>query len=192
VRRVQPEIVDQRFGKSLHREFGGAIGGVRYARSDGSPEPVDAGGIDDVALVGLLQQRQKGADAEIDAAPADVEGFFPLLTGVGEQAAATADTGVVEQQMDPVGGLLLDQFIAEAQQLVLHGNVGDVGGDAQALRQLFHLAQPLGFRHRARRYIAHRDIAALGDQLAREFAAHARAAPGDDSDLSGKIFHGDR
>jgi hypothetical protein len=25
--------------------------------------------------------------------------------------------------------------------------------------------------------------------LARQFAAHARAAPGDDSDLSGKILH---
>jgi hypothetical protein len=28
------------------------------------------------------------------------------------------------------------------------------------------------------------------DQLARELAAHARAAPGDNSDLSGKILHG--
>src|SRR5216683_2708164 len=65
-----------------------------------------------------------------------------------------------------------------------------MGGDAQALRQLFQLAKPLGFRHRSCRDIAHRDIAALGDELAREFAAHARAAPGDNGDLSGKILHG--
>ena len=70
------------------------------------------------------------------------------------------------------------------------GDVGDMGGDAQALRQPFDLAKPPGFRHRIGGDIAHRDIAALGDQLAREFAAHARAASGDDGDLSGKILHG--
>ena len=46
------------------------------------------------------------------------------------------------------------------------------------------------FVHRVRGDVAHRDIAALGDQLTREFAAHARAAPGDNGDLSGKILHG--
>ena len=66
-----------------------------------------------------------------------------------------------------------------------------MGGDAQALRQPFDLAKPLGLRHRLGGDIAHRDVAALGDQLARELAAHARAAPGDDRDLSGKILHGD-
>src|SRR6267142_539065 len=189
VRRVETEIVDQRFGESLHREFGGAIGGVRYARPDGGPEPVDAGGVDDMALVGFQQQRQKGSDAEINAAPADVEGLFPLLARVGEQAAAAADAGVVEQQMDLVGRLLLGELITEAQQLILNRDVGDMRGDAQALRQLFHLAKPLGFRHRSCRDIAHRDIAALGDELARELAAHARAAPGDNGGLSGKILH---
>src|SRR6202008_2395856 len=39
-----------------------------------APESIDAAGIDDVAGVGLLQHRQEGARAEIDAAPADVEG----------------------------------------------------------------------------------------------------------------------
>jgi len=65
-------------------------------------------------------------------------------------------------------------------------------GDTQALRQPFDLAKPLCLRHRIRGDVAHRDIAALGHQLAREFAAHPRAAAGDDSDLSGKILHGDR
>ena len=67
-----------------------------------------------MALIGLQQQRHEGADAEIDAAPADVEGALPLLPGVGEQAAATADAGIVEQEMDPVGLLLLDQLVAKA------------------------------------------------------------------------------
>ena len=146
VRRVQPEIGHQRFGEPLHREFRGAVGGVGDAGADRGPEAVDAGGVDDVALVGLHQHRQEGADAEIDPAPADVEGPFPLLARVGEQAAAAADAGVVEQQMDPVGRLLLGQLVAKARQLVLDRDVGDMGGDAQALRQLFDLAQPLRLR----------------------------------------------
>jgi len=68
---------------------------MRHAHSDRSPEPVDAGGIDDVGLVGFYQHRQEGADTEIHAAPANVKGLFPLLARVGEQAAAAADAGVV-------------------------------------------------------------------------------------------------
>ncbi len=190
MRRVEPEIVDQRLGKSLYREFGGAVGGVRRAEPDRGPEPVDARGIDDMALVGLEQHRQEGADPQVNPAPANVEGPFPLLARAGEQAAAAADPGVVEQQMDPVGRLLLGDFIAEALELVLDRDVGDVSGDAQPLRQPFDLAKPFCLRHRLSRNIAHRDIAALGDQLARELAPHAGAAPGDDRDLSGKILHG--
>jgi hypothetical protein len=51
----------------------------------------------------LHHQRQEGAHAEIDAAPADVEGALPLIARAGEQAAAAADAGIVEQQMDLVG-----------------------------------------------------------------------------------------
>src|SRR5207237_44122 len=35
----------------------------------------------------------------------------------------------------------------------------------------------------------HRDIAAFSDELARQLAAHARAAPGDHGDLAGEILH---
>ncbi len=91
--------------------------------------------------------------------------------------------------MDLVGRLLLDQLIAKTLEMVLDRDVGDMGGDAQALRQLFRLAQPLGLGHRLHRNVAHRDIAAFGDELAREFAAHARAASGDHGKLSGKILH---
>jgi len=65
-----------------------------------------------------------------------------------------------------------------------------MGGDAQALRQLLGFAQPLGLGHRLHRNIAHRDVAAFSNQLPRQFAAHARAASGDDGEFSGEILHG--
>ncbi|MGY4217385.1 hypothetical protein ACVMFB_003884 [Bradyrhizobium sp. USDA 4522] len=126
---------------------------------------------------------------EIDAAPADVEGALPLLARVGEQAAAATDAGVVEQQVDLVGRLLLDQLIAEAFVVILDRDVGNVGRDAQALRQLLDLAEPLGLGHRLGRDVAHRDIAALGNELPCQLAPHARAATGDDGNLSGEILH---
>ena len=83
-----------------------------------------------------------------------------------------------------------DELVAETRELILDRDVGDMGGDAQPLRQLLDFAEPLGFRHRLGRDVAHRDVAAFGDELARELAAHARAASGDDGDFSGKILHG--
>jgi hypothetical protein len=59
-----------------------------------------------VALVSPEQHRHEGTDAEIDAAPADVECPLPVLTRIGEQAASATDAGIVEQQMDFVGRLL--------------------------------------------------------------------------------------
>ena len=99
--------------------------------------------------VGLLQHRQKGAGVVVDAAPADVEGPFPFLAAVGDHAAAAADAGVVEQQMDLVGVLLVGDLVAKPLHLGLVGDIGDVRGDAQALRQPRCFAQPFGFRHAA-------------------------------------------
>jgi hypothetical protein len=64
-------------------------------------------------------------------------------------------------------------------------------GDAQALRQPLGLAQLPGLGHRLGGNVAHRDIAALGNELARQLPAHARAASGDHGKLSGEILHGD-
>jgi hypothetical protein len=50
--------------------------------------------------------------------------------------------------MDLVGRLLVDQLIAKAPELILDRDVGDMGADAQPLRQLLGLAEPLGLRHR--------------------------------------------
>ena len=69
VRRVDPQIGDQRLGEPLDREFRGRISGMRDAWPDRGPKAVDAAGVDDVALLGVLQHRQKRARTVIDAAP---------------------------------------------------------------------------------------------------------------------------
>src|SRR5712671_4469587 len=53
---VDPEIGDERIGEALHREFRRRIGSVWNTWSDGFPEPVDAARVNDMALIGLLQQ----------------------------------------------------------------------------------------------------------------------------------------
>ncbi len=91
--------------------------------------------------------------------------------------------------MDLVCRLLLDQLIAKTLEMSLDRDVSDMRGDAQPLRQFFCLAHALGLGHRLQGNVAHRDVAAFGHELAREFAAHARAASGDHGKLSGKILH---
>jgi hypothetical protein len=115
---------------------------------------------------------------------------LPLLARVGEQAAAATDASIVEQQMDLVRHLLFGELVAEALEMILDRHVGDMRRDAQALRQLLDLAESLGLSHRGFRDVAHRDIAALGNELPGEFPPHARAATGDDGDLSSKFLHG--
>ena len=62
--------------------------------------------------------------AEVHATPADVERRLPLGAVVGDEAATTADAGVVEQQVDVVGVVLGDHGVAERVQLCLVGDVG--------------------------------------------------------------------
>jgi hypothetical protein len=100
-----------------------------------------------MALVGLLQHRQEGAGAGVDAAPAYVEGPLPFVAAVGDHAAAAADTGVVEQQMDLVGVVAVCDLIAKSLYLRRVGHVGDVCGDAQVLRQSGGFAETLRLRH---------------------------------------------
>jgi len=90
---------------------------------------VDAAGIDDVALLGVLQHRQKRAGAVIDAAPADVERALPFVAAIGNHAAAAADTGVVEQQVDLVGLVTVGNPVAKPLDLRPVGDIGDVRRD---------------------------------------------------------------
>src|SRR5260370_21736364 len=102
---------------------------------------------------------------------------------------AAADASVVEEKMDLAGVLTLCDFIAKPLHLRFVGDMGDVRGNEQALRQAPRLAEPLRFCHRVRKDIAHRDIAAFGDQLANELSAHTRAAASHDCDPAREILH---
>jgi hypothetical protein len=64
-----------------------------------------------------------------------------------EHAPAAADTGIVEEEMDLVGALMLGDLVAKSLDLRRVGHIGEMGGDAQPLRQPRRLAKPLGFRH---------------------------------------------
>ena len=85
MRRVDPQIGDQRLGETLYGKFCRGIGRLRQVRSDRGPEAVDAAGVDNVAFLGLQQQRQESARTVVDAAPADVEGPLPFLAAVGDR-----------------------------------------------------------------------------------------------------------
>ena len=123
------------------------------------------------------------------ATPADVEGPLPLVLLVDDQAAAAADAGVVEQEVDAVGILVPGDGIAEATNLDGIGDVGDVRGDALALAKPIGHTEPLCLLHRRGRDVAERDVAALRDQQPRQLATHSRAAAGDDRDPACKILH---
>src|SRR3974377_1841312 len=107
----------------------------------------------------LLQHRQEGAGAVVDAAPADVERLFPLLAAMRKHAAATGNTGIVEEKMELIGAVPLGDLVAKSRHLRRVGYVGGMHGYPQSLRQPRSLAQPTGFRHPLFGDIAHRDIA---------------------------------
>ena len=118
-------------------------------------------------LVGGQQHRQEGARGVVDPAPADVEGLLPLAPVAGDETAAAADAGVVEQQVDPVGVHVPGDLALEAVHLDLVGDVGDVGGDARPLGAPSASAQAHRLDHVLLRHVAHGHVAAFGDQLAR-------------------------
>ena len=128
----------------------------------------------------------------IDATPADVERLLPFLTAADDHATAATDPCVVEQQMDLVSLLLRSNLIAEPLDLSVIGDIGDVRRNTQTLRQPIGLAEPLRFRHRLRKDIARRHVAAFGDQLANELSSHPAAATGDNCYPAGEFLHGSR
>src|SRR4029077_14104900 len=93
-------------------------------------------------------------------------------------AAAAADTGVVEQQVDLVGLVTVGNLVAKPLDLRPVGDIDDVRRDAQPLRQSHRLAQPVRFHQAGRRDVAHCDIAGFRHQLADQLAGPAAAAAG--------------
>jgi len=92
---------------------------------------------------------------------------------VGDHAAAAADTGIVEEEMDLIGAETLGDLVAKSLDLRLVGHIGEMRRDTQALRQPRRFAQPPGFRHPLFGDVANRDIAGLGGQLADELSPHS-------------------
>src|SRR5262249_53249893 len=124
----------------------------------------------------------------VDAVPAHVEGALPLGAVALAEAAAAADAGVVEEQVDVLGRVLLDAGVAERHHLTLVRHAADVSGHASApagagLGRLFRL------RHVPGRSVADRDSTALGDELPGELASHTRAAAGYDGQLAPEVLH---
>src|SRR5579859_1390545 len=119
VRRCPSEVGDQGFGKALYGELRSRIGRMADVGSKARPKAVDARGVDDVGFIGGLQHRQKGAHAQIDAAPTDIECSFPVLTTIRDDRAAAANSGIVEKQMQPGGVVGFGRLVPEADQLAL-------------------------------------------------------------------------
>jgi hypothetical protein len=79
---------------------------MRRVRISRRPKPVHAACVDDVCFIRGPEHWQDGACSEVNAAPADVKGAFPLRAIIDDHAAAAADAGIVEQQVNAIGGML--------------------------------------------------------------------------------------
>src|SRR5215469_3004070 len=96
---IARQVLDQSFGKALHREFC-----RRICRINSGPEAVRTAGVDDVGFIRPPQQRKKCPRAIIDTVPADVKRLLPFRTiAIDEASIRSADPGIVEQKMDMIG-----------------------------------------------------------------------------------------
>ena len=141
-----------------------------------------------MALVGGDEQRQEGSGAVVDAAPTHGEAPVPRFTGVGEEAAAAAQAGVVEQEVDVVGLVLLDDLVAEREDRLLRRDVAEVGGDPRVRRRF--LGHRPGLVELVGREVARGDVASGRDQLQHQLAPHAARATRDDRQFSVEVLHG--
>ena len=137
----------------------------------------------------LDHQRQEHPRADIDPAPADVEGPLPALPRVGDDRAAAADAGVVEEIVDVVGRQRRHDIVPERRHLSLVRDVGDVADHLDPLRQTVLLAQAQGLGHGFCGDVAHGHVAAFRRQLTHQLAPHARPAAGHHGDLSAEVLH---
>ena len=109
-----------------------------------SPKAVHAARVDDIPVWTGHHERQKRPRAVIDAPPADSERPLPLGAVSGDEAASSADTGIVEEEMDVIA-VGLRYGVTECENLLLVGNVAQVCSDPYARRSR-RLAQVFGFR----------------------------------------------
>ena len=129
---VELEIVLQRLGEAAHGELRRGVGGDRPAVAERGPHAVDAADVDDRRRRCSLQQREERPRRAVQTTPGDVERPLPLLGRIGDEALAAADAGVVEQQVDVVGCVLVAHRGGERLECVAVGDVQGGGGDADA------------------------------------------------------------
>ena len=188
VRRVHPQVGDQRLGEALDRELGRAVSGVRHGRAQAGPEAVDAADIDDAAHRAGHQHRHERPGAEIHAEPVDVEGALPVGPPTGDEAAATGRAGVVEQQVDVVAAMVGTHCIAEGQHRGLVADIGHAGAHPRAGGGGGQ-AQGACLGHGGGRHIAQCKVHTLGAELQRQRPADAGAPTGQHRQLSGFDLH---
>ena len=140
-----------------------------------------------MALVGERRAAAGRLGSVVDAAPTHGEAPVPRFTGVGEQAAAAAQAGVVEQEMDVVGLVLLDDLVAEREDRLLRRDVAEVGGDPRVRRRF--LGHRPGLVELVGGEVACGDVASGRDQLQHQLAPHAARATRDDRQFSVEVLH---
>ena len=88
-----------------------------------------------------------------------------------------------------IGGVLLEQLVAEPQDLCLVGDIAGMAGDPDAGRG-GRPRRGRGHRDGVGVQVAGRDRASLRRQLADKLAAHARATAGHNRELARERVHG--
>ena len=125
-----------------------------------------------MAFVGVPQQRQKRTGAVIDTVPADAERSVPLCAAGIDKASAAADSGIVEQKMDTIGGEIACYGFGECQHLIFDRDIGHECRYPRTLPRLRH-AKLFGFSHGLSKHIADSDVTAHSHQLKRQLTPHA-------------------
>ena len=80
-----------------------------------------------MASIARHQHGEKRAGSVVHAAPTYAENLVPLVPVVDDDAPPTADSGIVEQQIDVPGTERRRDVITKGQDLSLNGDVGDEG-----------------------------------------------------------------
>ena len=189
VRRIDAQVGEQRFGEALHRELRRAVRRVRRAGPERRPETIHAARVDDVRRVRGDEHWQERAAPEVHAVPAHRERRVPLRAIFGDEAAATADASIVEQQVDVVGVMLVRHVVAEAQPLRLVRHVGDERRHERAGRCTLD-RDGLRLFERVFRHVTRGDVATLCRELAHQLPPHPRAAARHDGAPAHEVAHG--
>ena len=83
-----------------------------------------------MALCAGLKRQHEGPRAEVNTFPAHRKGSLPVLALALHKRAAATDTGVVKQQIDMLGLVLLKNLVTKLEHLRLVAEIANVRGHA--------------------------------------------------------------